>query len=170
MHHGADVNYAENSSKSTISKYQSFGSHCCFWLFWTVGWAPIHYAAQNNMLALARVLIKGGADACARSHGMLMHILPFYRLARVLRRQCTGRYGLDALAIAAERHNVRMAKLLVHLGGCDPKSSITSSAYLPLHGAKTNAHTCYVIALAGGTSSWDLLPGMRGEVQHLDFA
>ena len=102
----------------------------------SVGWGPLHYAAQHNMLALARVLIKGGAEPCSRAKGTYAYAaVPPDEAAH--RFDCvftqlttTGQHGLDALAIAAERHNVRMARLLVHYGGCDPKQSYTSSELL----------------------------------------
>jgi len=85
---GADINFARNS----------------------LGWTPLHYAAQQNMPGLVRMLIRHGADLHALSG---------------------GRDRVDALSIAAHKHHTIIAKMLVD-AGVDPRLSMLTdgrSAY-----------------------------------------
>jgi len=65
-----------------------------------LGWTPLHYAADNNMIALSEVLLDNGADLKAKTMNGATR-------------------GSDAMALAARKYHVNVVRALVR-AGADP--------------------------------------------------
>jgi hypothetical protein len=113
-----------------------------------VGWTPLHYAADNNMIALSEVLLDNGADLKAktmseRSSVSSVELWLSPSDSAAMPRPDGATRGSDAMALAARKYHVNVVRALVR-AGADP-----------------------TLPVDGGQSAIEMMPGASLSRQYL---